>query len=165
VLLVGAVGVFALAQGALRQFTQWVWIEHPTFQSRSGVFTTELLPPQEKPNSCNFLKRSKCECTIFGKIFQKPFLQCLAPRRSFSGSRVIADKPAERSIYRLLRSREMFRISSAVLGLLSAFFRSHKIFTPQIPVILNCLHRISLFHFRRKCITNNLKSFKKYKSL
>ena len=32
VLLAGAVEVKALAQGALRQFTQWLCIEHPTFQ-------------------------------------------------------------------------------------------------------------------------------------
>jgi len=36
VLLAGAIEVNALAQGALRQFTQWLWIEHP------GHFTTEL---------------------------------------------------------------------------------------------------------------------------
>ena len=35
----------ALAQGAIRQFTQWLWIEHPTFQFRGGHFTAELLPP------------------------------------------------------------------------------------------------------------------------
>jgi len=32
VLLPGAVEVNVLAQGALRQFTQWPWIEQPTFQ-------------------------------------------------------------------------------------------------------------------------------------
>jgi len=32
VLLTGAVEVNALVQGALRRFTQWPWIEHPTFQ-------------------------------------------------------------------------------------------------------------------------------------
>jgi len=31
-----AVEVNALAQGALRQFTQWLWIEHPTFQLGGG---------------------------------------------------------------------------------------------------------------------------------
>jgi len=36
VLLAGAVEVNALAQGALRQFTQWLWIEHPTFQLGGG---------------------------------------------------------------------------------------------------------------------------------
>jgi len=45
VLLAGAVEVNALAQGTLRQFTQWLWIEHPTFQLRGGHFTVELLPP------------------------------------------------------------------------------------------------------------------------
>jgi len=45
VLLAGAVEVNALAQGALRQFTEWLWIEHPTFQLGGGHFTTELLPP------------------------------------------------------------------------------------------------------------------------
>jgi len=44
VLLAGAVEVNALAQGALRQFTQWMWIEHPTFQLGGGHLT-ELLPP------------------------------------------------------------------------------------------------------------------------
>ena len=43
VLLAGAVEVNALAQGALRQFTQW--IEHPTLQLGGGHLTTELLPP------------------------------------------------------------------------------------------------------------------------
>ena len=37
--------VNALAQGALRQFTQWLWIDHPTFQLGGGHFTTELMPP------------------------------------------------------------------------------------------------------------------------
>jgi len=46
VLLAGAVEVNALAQVALRQFTQWLWIEHPTFQLRGGHFTTKLLPHQ-----------------------------------------------------------------------------------------------------------------------
>jgi len=46
VLLAGAFEVNALAQGALRQFTQWLWIEHPTFQLGGGNLTTELLPPQ-----------------------------------------------------------------------------------------------------------------------
>jgi len=36
VLLAGAVEVNALAQGALRQFTQWLRIEHPTFQLGGG---------------------------------------------------------------------------------------------------------------------------------
>ena len=43
-LLAGAVEVNALAQGAIRQFTQWLWIEHPTFQLGGGDLTTELLP-------------------------------------------------------------------------------------------------------------------------
>jgi len=43
VLLAGAVEVNALAQGALRQSTQWLWIEHPTLQLRGGHFTTEHL--------------------------------------------------------------------------------------------------------------------------
>jgi len=33
----------ALAHGGLRQFPQWLWIEHPTFQLRGFVFTIELL--------------------------------------------------------------------------------------------------------------------------
>jgi len=36
-----------LAQGALRRFTQWPWVEYQTFQLR-GQFTTELLPPTQK---------------------------------------------------------------------------------------------------------------------
>jgi len=44
--LPGVVEVNALAQGTLRRFTQWSWIEHPTFQSRGGRFKTELSPPQ-----------------------------------------------------------------------------------------------------------------------
>jgi len=31
-LFVGAVEVNALAQGVLRRVTQWLWIEHPTWQ-------------------------------------------------------------------------------------------------------------------------------------
>ena len=42
VLLARAVEVNALAQGALRRFTQWLWIEHSTFQLRGVQFTTEL---------------------------------------------------------------------------------------------------------------------------
>jgi len=45
VLLAGAIEVNALAQGALRQLTQWLWIEHPTFQLGGGYFTTELMLP------------------------------------------------------------------------------------------------------------------------
>jgi len=33
------VEVNALSQAALRQFTQWLWIEHPTFQLGGGHFT------------------------------------------------------------------------------------------------------------------------------
>jgi len=44
--LAGAVEVNALAQGALRQFTQWLWIDHSTFQLGGGHFTIELMPPQ-----------------------------------------------------------------------------------------------------------------------
>ena len=43
VLLAGAVEVNALAQEALRRFTQWLWIEHRTFRLRGGHITTELL--------------------------------------------------------------------------------------------------------------------------
>jgi len=52
VLLAGAVEVNALAQGVLRQFTQWLWIEHPTFQLGGGPFTTELLPPTISVLTC-----------------------------------------------------------------------------------------------------------------
>jgi len=45
VLLAGAVEVNALVQEAVRQFTQWLWIEHPTFQLGGGHLTIELLPP------------------------------------------------------------------------------------------------------------------------
>ena len=37
--------VNALAQEALRQFTQWLWIEHPNFHLKGGHITTELLLP------------------------------------------------------------------------------------------------------------------------
>jgi len=43
-LLPGRFWVNTLAQGVLRQFTQWPWKEHPTFQLRGGHFTTELVP-------------------------------------------------------------------------------------------------------------------------
>jgi len=33
-----------LAHGRPWQFPQWLWIEHPTFQLRGGVFTIDLLP-------------------------------------------------------------------------------------------------------------------------
>jgi len=45
VILARAAEVNAHAQGALRQFTHWPWIEHPTFQLGGGHFTTKLLPP------------------------------------------------------------------------------------------------------------------------
>jgi len=45
-LLTGAVEVNALAQGALQRFTQWPYIEHPTFHLRGGHSTTEQSPPQ-----------------------------------------------------------------------------------------------------------------------
>ena len=47
-LLAGAVEVEVniFAQGALQQFTQWLWIEHPTFELGSRHFTTELMLPQ-----------------------------------------------------------------------------------------------------------------------
>jgi len=46
VFLAGAVEVNALAQRALQQFAQWLWIEHPTFQLRGRHSTNELLLPQ-----------------------------------------------------------------------------------------------------------------------
>jgi len=46
VLFAGAVEVNAPAQGALRRFTQWPWVEHPTFQLEGAHFTTELMLPQ-----------------------------------------------------------------------------------------------------------------------
>jgi len=48
VLLAGVVEVNAIAQGALQQFTQWLWIEHPTFQLGGGHITTELLLPKRR---------------------------------------------------------------------------------------------------------------------
>jgi len=38
-----AVGVNVLAQEALRRFTHWPWIEHPTFQLGGGHCDTELI--------------------------------------------------------------------------------------------------------------------------
>ena len=43
--LAGAVEVKALAQGALRRFTQWLWVEYTSFKLRGGHFTTELSLP------------------------------------------------------------------------------------------------------------------------
>jgi len=43
--MLGVVEVNAIAQGMLQRFTQWPWIEHPTFQMRSGPSITELSPP------------------------------------------------------------------------------------------------------------------------
>ena len=34
----------ALAQGAIRRFTQWRWVERPTFHLGGGQSTTELPP-------------------------------------------------------------------------------------------------------------------------
>jgi len=45
VLLAGAVVVKALFQGALRQFTQWLWIEYPTFQLGGEHLTTGCCRP------------------------------------------------------------------------------------------------------------------------
>jgi len=45
-LLTGAIEVNAVAQGAWRRFTQWPWIEHPTFQLTGGHYITELSLPQ-----------------------------------------------------------------------------------------------------------------------
>jgi len=45
-LCVGAVAVNALAQGALRRLTQWLRIEHPTFQLGGGHSTTEMIAIQ-----------------------------------------------------------------------------------------------------------------------
>jgi len=44
-LFAGAVEMNALAQAALRRFTQRPWIERPTFQLRGGHFITGLTPP------------------------------------------------------------------------------------------------------------------------
>jgi len=41
---VGTIEVNAPAQGALRQFPQWPWIEKPTFQLGGRHFNTEPLP-------------------------------------------------------------------------------------------------------------------------
>jgi len=38
VLIAGEVDMNAFAQGALLQFTQWLWIEHSTFQSGGGHY-------------------------------------------------------------------------------------------------------------------------------
>ena len=50
--LPGRFWVNTLAQGVLRQFTQWTWIEHPTFQLRGGHFTTELVPTSITVAAC-----------------------------------------------------------------------------------------------------------------
>jgi len=41
-LLTGVAQVSAVAQGAPRKFTQWPWIEYPTFQLRGGHTISEL---------------------------------------------------------------------------------------------------------------------------
>jgi len=46
-LLIGSVEVNALAQGTLRQFTQWPWVDYLTFYFKRGRSATELSPPQE----------------------------------------------------------------------------------------------------------------------
>jgi len=55
------VEVNTLAQGALRQFTQWLWIEHPTFQLRGEHFSTEVLL-----FTILFNKKSWMECIMAG---------------------------------------------------------------------------------------------------
>jgi len=45
VLLAGAIEVNALAQGALRQFTQWLWIEYPTFQLEADTLPLSYCRP------------------------------------------------------------------------------------------------------------------------
>jgi len=62
------VEVNALAQGALRQFTQWPWIEHPTFQLRGGHFTTELLPPQQLATLCLHQLRKQTRWSVIFSI-------------------------------------------------------------------------------------------------
>ena len=49
-----AVEVNALAQGALRQFTQWSWVEHSTFHVR-GILPLSYHCPCFRPWQC-FLK-------------------------------------------------------------------------------------------------------------
>jgi len=50
--LPGAVEVNALAQGALRQFTQWLWIEHPTYWS-TKIENLKIILIQTLPNSAH----------------------------------------------------------------------------------------------------------------
>jgi len=45
--LTGAVEANDLFQEALQRFTQWLWIEHPTFQLRDGHSTTRCRRPSE----------------------------------------------------------------------------------------------------------------------
>jgi len=45
VLLAVAIEINALAEEALREFTQWLWIEHSNLQFRGGRCTNEVLPP------------------------------------------------------------------------------------------------------------------------
>jgi len=49
----------AFAQGALRKFTQWLWIEHPTFQLGGGHFTTELMPSSSVSLRSYFVMKKK----------------------------------------------------------------------------------------------------------
>jgi len=69
VLLAGAVEVNAHAQGALRQFTQWLWIEHPTFRLRGGHFITELLPPRLFIVACRLILKIGKESIVFERLY------------------------------------------------------------------------------------------------
>jgi len=65
--LVGAFEVNALAQGALRRFIQWPWVEHPTYQF-GGHSATELSPPLMKRSKA-WLAVLTAMKTVNGKIW------------------------------------------------------------------------------------------------
>jgi len=72
VLLAGAVEVNALVQGALRQFTQWLWIDHSTFQLTGGRFATDLLPPSMQQAATAPYRNELCLCSRIPQCACKP---------------------------------------------------------------------------------------------
>ena len=68
---------------------------------------------QKKQKKSIFSNISHANIAIFEltwKILWKPFLQCFACRRTFSGSRVVAEKTPKKATNRLLRSLNCLRL-------------------------------------------------------
>jgi len=72
VLLAGAVEVNVLAQGALRQFTQWLRIEHPTFQLGGGhlnhcaIAAPKRFNSKQRDSSVRYMKNKQSEVSQDG---------------------------------------------------------------------------------------------------